>query len=85
MSKPIVGSLSNVTLAEADAYMRAANDNELRAALHLAQDRVELDGSEAAPDETEIHHALFLLRHARGLEAPSFDAMRVELRTALVA
>jgi hypothetical protein len=28
----------------------------------------------------EIHHALFLLRRARGLDAPSFDLMRVQLR-----
>ena len=27
-----------------------------------------------------VHHALFLLRRAQGLPAPSFDALRVQLR-----
>jgi hypothetical protein len=78
--------LPRVTLTEALAYVEAACGDELRAAITLAEDRLELEGmSSTSPDEAEIHHALFLLRRARGLPAPSFDWMRVELRTTLAA
>ena len=46
---------------------------EARAYLALAKDDEE-------PDEQEIHHALFMLRKAFGLEAPSFDALRIALK-----
>jgi hypothetical protein len=46
----------------------------------LAVDRNRLDGSLAAPDEADVHHALYLLCRALGRLAPSFDEMRVELR-----
>jgi hypothetical protein len=77
---PVLRSLSTVTLEEALAYLDAADGDELTAAYNLARDRNRLDGTHSAPDETEIHHALFLLRRARGLDAPSFDLMRVQLR-----
>ena len=87
---PLIRSLSTVSLEEALAYLDAADGDELTAAFNLARDRNRLDRSSAGvsagdgmaspPDETEIHHALFLLRRARGLDAPSFDLMRVQLR-----
>jgi hypothetical protein len=81
MSKtPVLRSLSTVSLEEALAYLDAADGDELTAAFNLARDRNRLDGTMSPPDETEIHHALFLLRRARGLDAPSFDLMRVQLR-----
>jgi hypothetical protein len=77
---PLIRSLSTVSLEEALAYLDAADGDELTAAFNLARDRNRLDGTTTPPDETEIHHALFLLRRARGLDAPSFDLMRVQLR-----
>jgi hypothetical protein len=78
--QPTLSSLVTLTRKEALCYIEAANDDELDAARALARDRNLLDGSSAVPDATEVHHALFLLRRARGLPAPSFDRMRVELR-----
>ena len=78
-------SLSTVTLAEAHTYMAAAREDELGAALLLAEDRIALARGTGAPDEVEVHQALFLLRRALGLAAPSFDWMRVELRHKLAA
>jgi hypothetical protein len=80
MRNPSIRSLEKVTLEEALSYLDAANGDELGAAFTLAGDRNRLDGSGSPPDETEVHHALFLLRRARGLDAPSFDLMRVQLR-----
>lgn len=80
MKTPAISSLENVSLDEARAYIDAARGDELEAAVALAMDRNELDGGSATPDETEVHHAFFLLRRARGLDAPSFDSMRVQLR-----
>jgi hypothetical protein len=85
MKRPTVKSLDTVSLEEALAYLDAANGDELGAAFTLAADRNRLDGGSKAPDETEVHHALFLLRKARGLEAPSFDLMRVQLRRRVAA
>ncbi len=85
MKRPTVTSLDTVSLEEALAYLDAANGDELGAAFTLATDRNRLDGSNKAPDETEVHHALFLLRKARGLDAPSFDLMRVQLRRRVAA
>ena len=82
---PVIRSLATVSLEESLAYLDAANGDELTAAHNLARDRNRLDGSSGAPDETEIHHALFLLRRARGLDAPSFDLMRVQLRRRVAA
>ncbi len=80
MRNPCVTSLVTVTLDEALSYLDAADGDELGAAFTLAHDRNRLDGSAVPPDETEVHHALFLLRRVRGLEAPSFDLMRIQLR-----
>jgi hypothetical protein len=78
--KPSIRSLDTVSLDEAMAYLDHANGDELAAAHSLAWDRNRLDGSNAAPDDAEVHHALFLLCRTRGKRAPSFDEMRVELR-----
>ena len=78
--KPSIRSLDTVSLDEAMAYFDYANGDELAAAHSLAWDRNRLDGSNAAPDDAEVHHALFLLCRTRGKRAPSLDEMRVELR-----
>jgi len=83
--KPSIKSLETVTPEEANAYLEHAGGDELNAAYALAWDRNKLDGSIAAPDEAEVHHALFLLCRARGKHAPSFDEMRVELRRRVAA
>ena len=89
MNHPAIISLQTLTPTEANAYLDAADGDELAAALDLASDRNELaseDGETSpAPDDAEVHHAYFLLRRARGLEAPSFDAMRVQLRKRIAA
>ena len=81
----IIESLETVSLEEALAYLDTAEGDELSAAFALARDRNALDGSDNEPDEAEVHHALFLLRRARGLDAPSFDLMRVQLRQRVAA
>ena len=78
--KPSIKSLETVTCEEAQAYLDYARGDELSAAYALACDRNRLDGSIAPPDDTEVHHAFFLLCRARGKLAPSFDQMRFELR-----
>jgi hypothetical protein len=83
--KPTIKSLQTVSLEEAIAYLEHADGDELNAAYALAWDRNQLDGSPVAPDEAEVHHAYFLLCRARGLLAPSFDEMRVELRRRVAA
>jgi len=82
---PIIASLDNVSLEEALAYLDSAEGDELEAATALAKDRNLLDGGSGVPDDAEVHHALFLLRRARGLNAPSFDLMRVQLRQRVAA
>ncbi len=81
----IITSLESLSLEEALAYLDSAEGDELSAAFSLARDRNLLDGDESEPDEAEVHHALFLLRRARGLNAPSFDLMRVQLRRLVAA
>ncbi len=83
--KPSIKSLETVSLDEAIAYLEHAGGDELDAAYTLACDRNRLDGSIAPPDDAEVHHALFLLCRARGMVAPSFDEMRVELRRRVAA
>ena len=83
--KPIIRSLENVSLEEAVAYLDHYSGDELNAAYALAVDRARLDGSHGAPDDAEVHHALFLLCRARGKHPPSFDEMRVELRRRIAA
>jgi hypothetical protein len=78
--KPSIQSLETVTLEEAQAYIAYAHGDELEGAHALAWDRNRMDGSVSAPDDAEVHHALFLLCRALGKLAPSFDEMRVELR-----
>ncbi len=81
----IIGSLETVSLEEALGYLDSAEGDELAAATALARDRNHLDGSDKEPDDAEVHHALFLLRRARGLTAPSFDLMRIQLRQRVAA
>jgi hypothetical protein len=83
--QPSIRSLETVSIDEATAYLEHARGDELDAASALAWDRNRMDGSNAAPDDAEVHHALFLLRRARGQLPPSFDEMRVELRRRVVA
>ena len=83
--KPSIASLETVTLEEAQAYIAYATGDELEGAYALARDRNKLDGSASAPDDAEVHHALFLLCRALGKVAPSFDQMRVELRRRVAA
>ena len=82
---PAITSLDTVSPEEARTFLAAANGDELTAALYLALARNELDGSSASPDDAEVHHAYFLIRRARGLEAPSFDSMRVDLKKRMAA
>ncbi len=83
--KPSIKSLETVSLDEAQAYLEHAGGDELDAAYALAWDRNRLDGAMAAPDDAEVHHALFLLCRVLGKSAPSFDEMRVELRRRVAA
>ena len=83
--KPSIRSLETVSFDEAMAYLDHSSGDELDAAYKLAVDRARLDGSRAAPDDAEVHHALFLWCRARGLNPPSFDEMRVELRRRIAA
>ncbi|HXX65781.1 MAG TPA: hypothetical protein VEK07_01270 [Polyangiaceae bacterium] len=83
--KPSVQSLETVSLEEATAYLDYTSGDELDAAYALAWDRNRLDGSILAPDDAEVHHALFLLCRARGVNPPSYDEMRVELRRRVAA
>jgi hypothetical protein len=78
--KPSIESLETVSIEEAAAYLEASGGDELSAARVLACDRNRMDGSNAAPDDAEVHHAFFLLCRARGKHPPSFDDMRFELR-----
>jgi hypothetical protein len=80
MRRPIVSTLGNLDLEQARAYLRLAKGDECAAAVALALDRNLLEGLDKLPDATEVHHALFLLRRARGLDAPSFDDLKVQLR-----
>src|SRR5687767_15637290 len=82
---PIITSLESLSLEQALSYLDEAEGDELSAAFSLARDRNLLDGGAGEPDEAEVHHALFLLRRARGLDAPSFDLMRVQLRRLVAA
>ena len=81
----IIASLETVSLEEALTYLDFAEGDEIRAAYELAKDRNALDGTRREPDDAEVHHALFLLRRARGLTAPSFDLMRVQLKQRVAA
>lgn len=83
--KPSIRSIETVLFDEAVAYLDHAGGDELNAAYALAWDRNRLDGSLAAPDEAEVHHALFLMCRACGKLPPSFDEMRVELRRRVAA
>lgn len=80
-----IASLETVTITEANGYLKAARGDEIAAAYAIAKDRNALEGSMAEPDDAEVHHALFLLRKARGLQAPSFDSMRILLRERVAA
>jgi hypothetical protein len=85
--RPMLSDLKHFTPEQARGYLKAAKNDELAAAIALAWDRNTLDGSltgrdaARAPDDAEVHHALFLLRRALGLPAPSFDTLRVALRS----
>ena len=81
MQRPMLSDLKSFTPQQARAYLNAARNDEIAAAIALASDRNALDGSPSTPDDAEVHHALFLLRRALGLPAPSFDSLRAALRS----
>ena len=81
MQRATLSSLNSLTHDEAKNYLSAASGDELGAAFSLACDRNLMAGSDEAPDDTEVHHALFLIRRALGGEAPSFDSVRKLLRS----
>ena len=83
--KPSIRNLETVTFEEASSYLDWCGGDEINAAFELATDRNRLDGSQAAPDDAEVHHALFMIYRACGREAPSFDEMRVQLRRRVAA
>ncbi len=85
VSEPIIKSLETISFEEAQQYLDSAEGDELVAAYALAKDRNVLDDGDSEPDDMEVHHALFLLRRARGMSAPSFDLMRVQLRRLVAA
>jgi hypothetical protein len=85
MKKPVLRGLETLHSDEAQHYLKWCGGDELSAAIAIAVDRNKLDGTARAPDDMEIHHALFLLRRAQGLNAPSFDTMRFELKKRLAA
>ena len=68
MKRPVLRSLETVHSDEAQRYLKLAGGDELNAAIAIAVDRNKLDGTARAPDDMEIHHALFLLRRAQGIE-----------------
>jgi hypothetical protein len=81
-----VSTLASLSLEESLAYIGAAHGDELTAAFALAVDRSALAGElDVDPDAADIHHALFLLRRARGLGAPSYDLLRLQLRGRVAA
>lgn len=73
-------SLATVTADEARAYLETAQGDMIVCAMAIAVDRNALAGSSEAPDDQDVHHALFLVHRALGLEAPSFDDVRAALR-----
>ena len=85
MTSTIIASVDTISLNDALAYLDFADGDELEAAYALSGDRNLLDGGDEEPDEAEVHHALYLLRRARGLTAPSFDLMRIQLRQRVAA
>lgn len=81
-----VRSLQGVSLDEALAYLDDASGDEVMAAYALAIDRSAMAGDgDRDPDAMDVHHALFLLRKARGLDAPSYDLLKLHLRQHLAA
>jgi hypothetical protein len=75
-----INNLSSLSMDETQSYLSEANGDEITAAYALACDRNSLAGSNEPPDDTEVHHALYLMRRARGLEAPSFDSVRMMIK-----
>lgn len=81
MPSTTLSSLHSLTIEEARSYLTDAEGDELGAAFSLACDRNALAGSGEPPDDTEVHHALFLIRRAQGLTAPSYDSVRLSLKS----
>ena len=74
-------SLTTVTVDEARVYLETSCGDEIVAAIAVAIDRNVLAGTDGQPDDQDVHHALFLLRRAQGLGAPSFDDVRAALKS----
>lgn len=74
-------SLATVTVDEARVYLETSRGDEIVAAIAVAIDRNVLAGTDGQPDDQDVHHALFLLRRAQGLGAPSFDDVRAALKS----
>lgn len=75
-----IANLSSLSMDETQSYLNDADGDELTAAYALACDRNSLAGSNEPPDDTEVHHALYLMRRARGLVAPSYDSVRLLIK-----
>jgi hypothetical protein len=75
-----IDSLAPPSLSQALAYVDQAGGDEIAAAFALAIDRNILDDSLEMPDSADVHHALFMLRKARGLASPSFDLLCWQLK-----
>ncbi len=75
-----LSNLRSLSIDETQSYLSEADGDELTAAYALACDRNTLAGSTEPPDDTEVHHALYLMRRARGLDAPSYDSVRLMIK-----
>ena len=76
----IIRDVDSLSETEALQYLAACDGDEVSAATRLAADRCKLARVASPPDEADVHHAMFLLRKARGLPSQSFDNLRIELR-----
>jgi len=80
MHKTPLSNLHSLSTEQAQIYLDDHDGDELTAAYTLACDRNVLAGSGEPPDDTDVHHALFLMRRAFGKEAPSYDSVRLSLK-----
>lgn len=80
MHRTPLPNLHSLSAEQAQSYLDDHGGDELTAAYTLACDRNILAGSSEPPDDTEVHHAFFLMRRALGKESPSYDSVRLSLK-----